>query len=446
MRSLLLTPAFVILALLGWGLFGPAMHHAQAQLGDGARAGILRPLIGFGSAHCLIAVILPIAALRINGDRGRWTATGVVWSFLGGLAGACGALAIAVSFWFHGQPTYVMPWVFGLAAVVNTFAALWTSKAGRHASPLFFAGVILVAVGTICLWVFTPDSSPAVHEPSEAVERSATQPAMAAHERDAGSAMAAQPTQDNGRASILEKLTLLPLSIGLAVLCWGGCGPLLDKGYSRMDHSRWRPLLCAGVAHVLIVTVVPFLLLPFYGERSGPWFTGAMWSLASGVAAASGILGVLMAFSFGARAISVMPLVFGGAVIVSAFAMIVVQGISAELSPWFPASLIVVVAGAVAVLLFAPRDARPDADTKPAAPPPPRSERQPTTSGDATRTECRNPELDGVVEAVEDTVELDETFYTGCEQKMRSDPGLEPDASDRNASDPPLPDQRTPDL
>jgi hypothetical protein len=64
-----------------------------------------------------------------------------------------------------------------------------------------------------------------------------------------------------------------------------------------------------------------------------------------------------MAFNFGGKPIFVMPLVFGGAPVVNTFVSVTQAGQWGDLHAMFFAGLIVVVAGAVTVLIFAPKPA-----------------------------------------------------------------------------------------
>ena len=72
-----------------------------------------------------------------------------------------------------------------------------------------------------------------------------------------------------------------------------------------------------------------------------------------------------MAFNFGGRPVYVMPLVFGGAPVVTTFATIIAKGQLSNVSPMFLAGLMLVIAGAAMVLVFAPKGAPPKAPTKP---------------------------------------------------------------------------------
>ncbi len=393
MRSLLVVLSFVVLTFISWGLYGPVLHQGQRLLGDGVHPSSLRPFICVGIAYFLIAVVVPLLVLRARGEKGGWTVMGAVWSFLGGAAGALGALGIVLAFKFNGSPIYVMPLVFGLAPVVNTFVTMWMTQTFKEANSLFFAGVILVAVGTAGVLSFKPS-----HAPHPPVGTSAA----------AGSAAApsAKPPVARSQASTKEKLVLIPLSIALAALCWGSYGPILHKGQMKMAGSRLRPFLCVGLAYFVIAVLLPMPLVQFFHEPGGFNFLGTAWSLAGGAAGAIGALGIIMAFNSGGKPIYVMPLVFGGAPVVNTFTTVVTERTYADLSPLFLASLIVVIAGAATVLVFAPRHA------KPAAAPPPSEDDEATVPADTPRSDGSQSESasSGVSgEEREDTYDGEET-------------------------------------
>jgi hypothetical protein len=157
----------------------------------------------------------------------------------------------------------------------------------------------------------------------------------------------------------MRNTVLLFASIALTVLCWGMYGPVLQTGQAGMSTippqvARLRPFVCVGLAYFLIGVIVAGLWLHFRGEK-GEWtLTGIIWSLAGGALGAIGALGIILAFTFGGRAIYVMPLVFGGAPVVNAFLTIYLAKRVKEIGPLFLAGLIIVILGAVTVLVAAP--------------------------------------------------------------------------------------------
>jgi uncharacterized membrane protein len=145
------------------------------------------------------------------------------------------------------------------------------------------------------------------------------------------------------------------LAIALAVVSWGAYGPVLHNGQAAMHHSRLRPLICVGLAYFVIAVVTPYFFLGEMGEDSTYRSAGTLWSLLAGAFGAAGALGVIMAFKSGGRPVFVMPLVFGGAPVINTFFTITTRGQWDRISPFFWAGLILVIAGAVMVLVLAPR-------------------------------------------------------------------------------------------
>ena len=120
-----------------------------------------------------------------------------------------------------------------------------------------------------------------------------------------------------------------------------------------MHHSRLRPLLCVGLAYFAIAVVVPYFFLGEMGEEQHlPAVSALSGALAGGTCGAIGALGIILAFNYGGRPVFVMPLVFGGAPVITTMWSAMRYG---SFSPWFLAGLILVIAGSVMVLLMAPR-------------------------------------------------------------------------------------------
>jgi hypothetical protein len=199
---------------------------------------------------------------------------------------------------------------------------------------LFFAGLILVVVGALCVLFFRPE-------------------------------MQAPPSASSG--GIVDKavrMVEVGLSIALTVVAWGVYGPVLHKGQMLMQGSRLRPLICVGLAYLVVAVIITPLIVQVL-EGSAEWekmsFVGSIWSFAGGSAGALGALGIILAFTFGGKPTYVMPLVFGGALVVNTLVTVglaVSNGtLKGSVSPLFFAGLIVVIAGAATVLVFAPKSA-----------------------------------------------------------------------------------------
>jgi hypothetical protein len=336
MRTLFLVPAAVLLSILSWGLYGPVLHIGQEAMGHSS----LRPFICVGLAYFLVAVVVPLLVLRARSETGKWTLTGTFWSVMAGAVGAFGALGIVCAFRFGGKPVYVMPLVFGCAPVVNTLVTTIMTRTYRQISPAFLTGILLVAAGAAGVLFFKPG-----------------QPSVNALDSILG-------------LSIRDSLLVL-VSIAFTALCWGAYGPVLHKGQAAMAGSRLRPFLCVGLAYFAIAVVVPFAVLGVWVEP-GQWtLVGSLWSLAAGGAGALGALGIILGFNFGGKPIYVMPLVFGGAPVVNTFTTIIKRATLEGIPPLFYLSLLLVIAGAVTVLVCAPRpDKKPPVKKPPIKKPP----------------------------------------------------------------------------
>ena len=340
---------FIAVTFLSWGLYGPVLHEGQDAMGHS----LIRPFICVGLAYFLIAVVVPVVLLRRGKEPGHWTTSGAIWSFSSGVAGAIGALGIIVAFKARGNPVYVMPLVFGCAPVVNTLVTMWMTKTGRQAGPVFYLGVLTVAVGAAGVLMFKPRP---VVAPLPSVATAEQQSPQPSGEADAESADAGKAATDPLLAS--ELITII-LSIFTTAICWGCYGPVLHKGQLKMGGSRLRPFLCVGLAYFAIAVIIPIIVITMWSEP-GRWTTvGSLWALGAGAFGALGALGIIMAFNFGGRPIYVMPLVFGGAPIVNTFASIAKSllrgGGVGEFRVPFVVSLLLVVGGAVLVLVFSPK-------------------------------------------------------------------------------------------
>jgi hypothetical protein len=170
--------AAIALAAVCWGAYGPVLHRGQM----GMEQSRLRPFVCVGLAYFAIAVVVPAVILYLYGEEGSWINhdasglgryTGVLWSLGGGAAGAIGALGVIMAFYFRGPPSVVMPLVFGFAPVVNAFLTIYMAGTWKEFTPMrmsvFFAGLILVAVGAVTVLATAP--RPRGHAPpSDAVE------------------------------------------------------------------------------------------------------------------------------------------------------------------------------------------------------------------------------------------------------------------------------------
>jgi hypothetical protein len=140
-------------AALSWGLYGASLHKGQVELGNPLRA-----LLCVGVAYFLIGVIVPVIALSSQGELRNFNAAGTITATLAGALGAIGAVCIIFAFRVGGLPIYVMPIVFGGAPVINVLTTLALHPPKSTINPLFFAGVVMAALGAGMVLYFRPQS------------------------------------------------------------------------------------------------------------------------------------------------------------------------------------------------------------------------------------------------------------------------------------------------
>jgi MFS family permease len=354
MKNLALVIASFAVTIICWGIYGPVLHWGQEGMSTILHGkASLRPFICVGLAYFGIGVAVPTILLQLRGEAGEWTFKGILFSLAGGALGALGALGIILAFYFGGSPSWVMPLVFGGAPVVNSFLTIFLARKMKEIGPIFLAGLIIVMLGAVTVLFFKP--SPPVPAAPEQAAAEAAEPAT-------------KPSVIERETHAVRDFMLQVASIALVICCWGAYGPVLHIGQAAMHHSRLRPLICVGLAYFLIAVVVGYLWLAATGEASTFNFTGTFWSLMGGAAGAIGALGIIMAFNFGGKPVYVMPLVFGGAPVVNTFFTITASGLWDQVNALFVAGLLLVIAGAAMVLVFAPKGSPPP---KPAPAPTP---------------------------------------------------------------------------
>ncbi len=127
--------------------------------------GRFRPFMCVGIAYFVLAVVVPILLLTVQGTESdpkfNWTSKGVFWSLAAGSAGAIGALGIIFAFTNSGGPTskwaiVVMPLVFGCAPVINTLFMVTMYNLWGKINPFFAAGLILSASGAFMILANAP--------------------------------------------------------------------------------------------------------------------------------------------------------------------------------------------------------------------------------------------------------------------------------------------------
>jgi hypothetical protein len=142
---------FVLGAVLSWGMYGPALHKGQVQLGSPLRA-----LLCVGIAYFLIGVLVPVITLWLQGDLKGFTPGGSLTATAAGALGALGAVCIIWSFRTGGLPAYVMPLVFGGAPIINVLVSMWEHPPKASPNPLLYVGFVLAALGAGMVLYYKP--------------------------------------------------------------------------------------------------------------------------------------------------------------------------------------------------------------------------------------------------------------------------------------------------
>jgi len=358
MLKLPLVLLFTAMTAFFWGIYGIVLHKGTSLMGIPEKAtfaddiGVsLRAFVGVGLAYFLIAVLVPVALLNRKRETGYWSVSGTVMSLFAGAVGALGALGVTLALAFKGQAIYVMPIVFGGAPVVNTLLTSWLNRSFKQIKPLFVVGMVMVALGMVGVLLTKP-----------------------------------QP-QAHG-AEVAVNWLAVGLSIAMAVLCWGSYGPFLHLGQSKMGGSRLRPFCCVGIAYFVIAVAIPVVMLETMNSGSEYSLWGMTWSVLAGTAGALGALGIILAFTYGGKPIFVMPLVFGFAPVINTLTSIVISQKFDSINALFAGSLALGIAGAVTVLLNAPK-AGPHG--KPSSPPPEKTSPPGPAGGEMAKPAVNNP-------------------------------------------------------
>jgi hypothetical protein len=154
---------FAFLTVVTWGLYGVLLHTGQLAMGDPV-AGRYKAFLWVGIAYVLIAVLAPLAMLRMQGADMHMSASGILWSLFAGITGAVGAFGVLLAFGAKGNPAVVMSIVFAGAPVVNALAAMiMHPPAGGFASTRwqFVLGIVLAAAGGTLVSLYKPQPAAA---------------------------------------------------------------------------------------------------------------------------------------------------------------------------------------------------------------------------------------------------------------------------------------------
>jgi len=138
-----------------------------------------------------------------------------------------------------------------------------------------------------------------------------------------------------------------------AVLAWGMYGPVLHRGQVELG-SPLRALLCVGLAYFLIGVLVPVIALSAQGGLGGFRTSGMVWATVAGSLGALGAVCIIWAFRSGGLPNYVMPLVFGGAPLVSVLVSMWMHPPKTPPNPLLYLGYVLAALGAGLVLRFKP--------------------------------------------------------------------------------------------
>lgn len=149
---------FSLMTALCFGLYGIFLHSGQVSMKDPA-LGRYKAFLFVGVAYFVVAVLLPLVLLKVQGAAMKFPAKGMGLSFVAGTLGAVGAFCILLAFGAKGTPAAVMSIVFAGAPVVNAIVSmsLHPPKGGVSAIPWqFVLGILLAALGGCLVTMYKP--------------------------------------------------------------------------------------------------------------------------------------------------------------------------------------------------------------------------------------------------------------------------------------------------
>lgn len=175
---------FALLTVACWGVYGVYLHKGQTEMADMAN-GRWKAFLFVGFAYFIVAVIAPLAMLRMNGASTNflgYPGGGQMWSLIAGIVGAVGAFGVLLAFGAAPQPKaayipVVMSIIFAGAPIVNALVSMWQHPPHGGLAEVkwqFWAGILIAAIGGSMVALFKPDApapKPAEKPPVEAVKQ-----------------------------------------------------------------------------------------------------------------------------------------------------------------------------------------------------------------------------------------------------------------------------------
>lgn len=162
-------------------------------------------------------------------------------------------------------------------------------------------------------------------------------------------------------------------AIGTAV-CWGLYGPTI--GQARSPERLWspfKPYVGIGLAYIVWAFIGGLVAMWLKGDSfafAGEQSAAGTWGFAAGTLGALGALSLTSAMVSGGKAQVVMPIIFGGAVSITALTTVILHR-DVHASPWLWVGIVGVVISIVTVAYHTPHAAPPKKPATATAPPPP---------------------------------------------------------------------------
>lgn len=170
----------------------------------------------------------------------------------------------------------------------------------------------------------------------------------------------------------------VPIAFAIATaFFWGLYGPVLSKGRGA-TWSAFKPYMFIGVAYLVWGVIGGMGGMKVLGDNwrfTGDQWPATKWGFLAGSLGAFGALcltaAVMNARGFGGPAL-VMPIVFGGATMINAFAELVLLKERPQINPLLWLGILLVVGGIILVRLYTPQahaPAKPAGSSTVATPP-----------------------------------------------------------------------------
>ncbi len=152
------------------------------------------------------------------------------------------------------------------------------------------------------------------------------------------------------------KYTLPIIFAMCTAICWGLYGPTVAN--ARSPEKLWspfKPYVFIGVAYLVLACGGGLVGMKISNDSttfSGPQSPAAIWGFAAGTLGAIGALcltSAMLSFTGPPKPQLVMPIVFGGAVSITAIVSIIQLRAASTVSPWLWVGMVTVVIGIVLV-------------------------------------------------------------------------------------------------